>query len=291
MCCCRANVGAGSPAAAPQAHKCVKAEKCAGNIFVLPLFDSWCGQGELPPPREVFAGAENSLAVAGLGEPFLLPPTLPTVRGGRTGPAQPDGRLWLTPMGSRSGDSWIDVQSQSWRELHSSCTEKPQQLTLRSMTVALIPTGLKLLLQNESIQPPKCPNADTQPRGVIQHPWLCPGQGTRCWTMLELVCVRGLTPSSTNPSLCPSVPVGRVPARDRYPAGGIRVRRWVHGPCQCLITSVSTMLPLSPATATLAAAPLPNGHLPSIPTHAWPQRAQPAAQHIPVPCGVSLAQG
>lgn len=73
------------------------AQLCSPSLWLL----VWAGRAA--SPREVFAGAENSLAVAGLGEPFLLSPALPAVRGGGTGPAQPHGRLWLTPMGSRSG--------------------------------------------------------------------------------------------------------------------------------------------------------------------------------------------
>lgn len=214
---------------------------------------------------------------------FPALPSSPRSEGWRDRSSSAPWEAVAHPHGEQVWSSWVDMQSQSWRELHSSGAGKPQ-LTLRSMTVALIPAGLKLLLQNESIQAPACPNAAMQAKGRIQHTWLCPGQGSCCWTMLKLVCVPGLTPSSANPSLCPSVPVGHVPARDRHPMGAIGVRRWVHGPCQCLVTSMSIVLPLSSATATLAAAPIPVGTCPAFPPVHGP--GEPGQQHSTSLCPV-----
>lgn len=109
--------------------------------------------------------------------------------------------------------------------------------------MVLILAEFKLLLQNESIRPSRLqgpqpplrhvPTTTTQLRGWIQHPWLCPGQGTSHWTMLELVYLLRLSGPSTNPSRSPRVCLLGCAAwegqADIPPVGCGEVRRCIHG--------------------------------------------------------------
>jgi len=122
----------------------------------------------------------------GCGEPRLAPPA--GLRGGRLEVGSREYR-GLSPgrmVGSGSG------AERGWRELKSAGAGKSPQLPARSATVVLILAEFKML-QNESVRPSRLrgahpqriPAAAMQPRGRVQRPGLCPGQGPAagpCWS-------------------------------------------------------------------------------------------------------------